>query len=153
MANTYSKLYVQVIFAVKHRYNSISKQWENELYKYISGIVKGTSNKLHAIGGVHDHIHLLISYRSSVCLSDLVRDIKSNSSGFINRKGFLQSGFQWQKGYGAFSYGHSQVPDVIQYIKNQKEHHKHLTFREEYRSFLRKFCIEYDEQYLFDFYN
>jgi len=153
MANTYSKIYVQIIFAVKHRQSYISEKWEKELYKYINGIVRGTSNKLYAIGGVQDHLHLLISYRPSVCLSDLVRDIKSNSSGFVNRKGYVDSGFQWQKGYGSFSYGQSQVSDVIRYIENQKTHHKHHTFREEYLAFLRKFNIDHDEKYLFEFYD
>ena len=153
MPNTYSKLHVQIIFAVKGRYNFIQNEWRYELYKYISGIINGKSQKLYSIGGMPDHIHLLIGYKPSVSISDLVRDIKSNSSAFVNRKMFIDKKFQWQSGFGAFSYGQSQVSDVIRYIENQQEHHKHQTFKEEYIQFLKKFTIEYDSDYLFEFYD
>lgn len=153
MANTYSKIYTQIVFAVKGRNNSISETWEDELYKYINGVVRGTSNKFYCIGGMPDHLHLLVSYRPPVRLSDLIRDLKANSSGFVNRKNYLRSVFRWQRGYGAFSYWQSQIPGLIRYIKNQKEHHKRRSFREEYIAMLNKFVIDYDDKYLFDFYD
>jgi REP element-mobilizing transposase RayT len=153
MPNTYSKLHAQIIFAVKGRANFIQNEWRDELYKYMSGIVDGKSQKLYSIGGMPDHIHLLIGYKPSISISDLVRDIKSNSSAFVNRKMFINKKFQWQTGFGAFSYGQSQVSDVIRYIDNQPEHHKHRTFKEEYVQFLKNFNIEYDSDYLFEFYD
>ena len=152
MPNTYTKLYTQIIFAVKGRSNFIQNEWKTELYKYITGIVNGKSQKLYSIGGMPDHIHLLIGYKPSISISDLVRDIKSNSSAFINRKRFIDKKFNWQSGFGAFSYGQSQIPDVIRYIENQQEHHKHQTFKEEYIQMLNNFNIEYDSEYLFEFY-
>jgi len=103
MPNTYSKLHAQIIFAVKGRSNFIQNEWRDELYKYISGIVDGKSQKLYSIGGMPDHIHLLIGYKPSVSISDLARDIKSNSSAFVDRKMFIENKFQWQSGVGAFS--------------------------------------------------
>ena len=152
MPNTYSKLYTQVIFTVKGRSNFIQNEWQAELYKYVTGIVNGKSQKLYSIGGMPDHIHLLIGHKPSISISDLVRDIKSNSSAFINRKMFIDKKFNWQSGFGAFSYGQSQISDVIRYIENQQEHHKHRTFKEEYIQLLKNFNIEYDSEYLFEFY-
>ncbi len=153
MPNTYSKLHAQIIFAVKGRSNFIQNDWRDEVYKYMSGIVDGKSQKLYSIGGMPDHIHLLIGYQPSISISDLVRDIKSNSSAFVNRKKVVDNKFQWQSGFGAFSYGQSQVSDVIRYIDNQQEHHKHRTFKEEYIQFLTNFKIEYNSDYLFEFYD
>ncbi|NBC26633.1 MAG: IS200/IS605 family transposase [Bacteroidetes bacterium] len=152
MPNTYSKLCTQIIFAVKGRSNFLQSEWREEIYKYISGIVDGKSQKLYAIGGMPDHIHLLIGYNPTVTISDLVRDIKSNSSAFVNRKIFKDTKFQWQSGFGAFSYGQSQISDVIRYIENQEDHHKHRTFKEEYIQFLNRYQIEYNIDYLFEFY-
>ena len=153
MPNTYSQLYAQLIFAVKGRNNFIQEEWSSELYKYMSGIVKGKSQKLYSVNGASDHIHLLVSYKPGISLSDLVRDVKSNSSGFINRKRFVNKKFRWQSGFGAFSYGKSQVLDVIRYIENQREHHKHRTFREEYIQFLKNFDVDFESDYLFEFYD
>jgi REP element-mobilizing transposase RayT len=152
MPNTYTKLYVQIIFAVKGRSNFIQNEWSSELYKYIAGIVNGKYQKLYSINGMPDHVHLLIGYKPSISISDLVRDIKSNSSAFVNRKMFIDQKFQWQSGFGAFSYGKSQISDVIRYIENQQEHHKHRTFRDEYIQFLEKFDVDFDSDYLFEFY-
>jgi putative transposase len=153
MPNTYSKLFAQIIFSVKGRSNFIQNEWRDELYKYISGIVNGKSQTLYSIGGMPDHIHLLTGYKPSISISDLVRDIKSNSSAFVSRKMIIDKKFQWQSGFGAFSYGQSQISDVIRYIDNQQEHHKHRTFKEEYIQFLKNFIIEYDSDYLFEFYD
>jgi putative transposase len=150
MANTYTQLYVQIVFAVKGRQNLISKIWKHELYKYITGIVTNEGQKLIAINGMLDHIHILIGLKPNKALSDLVRDIKANSSRFINEKKWINGKFEWQTGFGAFSYNHSQLTNVINYIQNQEEHHKKKTFKEEYVDFLKAFDIDYNNQYLFD---
>ena len=150
MPGTFSQIYIQIVFAVKGRTSLIHSTWETELYKYISGIVRNKDQKMLAINGMPDHIHFLIGMRPSCCLSDLVREIKKSSNVFIKEKGFVQSNFQWQEGYGAFSYSHSALDDVISYIGNQKEHHKKKTFKDEYMEFLRRFKIDFKEEYLFE---
>jgi len=149
MAGTYSQIYIQVIFAVKGRENLIHSSWEEELYKYITGVVQNKEQKMIAINGMPDHIHFLIGMRPSCCLSDLVREVKKVSNEFIREKGFIANPFQWQEGYGAFSYSHSSLNQVVSYILNQKEHHRKKTFREEYNELLEKFEIECDQKYLF----
>ena len=150
MPSTYSQIYLQVVFAVQGRQSLIQRDWEEELYKYITGIVQNKHQKMLAINGVSDHIHFFIGMKPACCLSDLVREVKKSSNEFIKEKGFCK-GFYWQDGYGAFSYSHSQLSTVINYVMNQKEHHRKTTFREEYLKFLRKFEIEYEDKYLFDF--
>jgi len=132
MPGTFSQIYIQVVFAVKGRNSLIHANWEEEFYKYISGIVKNKNQKMLAINGMPDHIHFLIGMKPSCCLSDLIREIKKSSNEFINERKFSKYKFQWQEGYGAFSYSHSDFSNVIQYINNQKEHHKKRSFREEY---------------------
>ncbi len=149
MAGTFSQIYIQVVFAVQHRESMIHSTWEEELYKYISGIVRNKGQKLLAINGMPDHIHIFIGMKPSCCLSDLVREVKKSSSEFIKEKRFTKFKFNWQEGYGAFSYGHSQIDTVAKYVMNQKEHHKKQTFKEEYLSFLKKFEIEFKDEYLF----
>lgn len=149
MAGTFSQIYIQIIFAVKGRENLIQPIWEEELYKYITGIVKNKEQKMIAINGMPDHIHFLIGMKPSCCLSDLVREIKKSSNEFVNEKKFSKFKFQWQEGYGAFSYNHSALNNVIVYIHNQKEHHQKKTFKEEYKNFLAKFQIEHKDEYLF----
>lgn len=151
MANTYSQIYIQVVFAVAGRLNLIEKSWKDELYKYITGIIKNNDQKLIVIGGVENHIHILIGLKPNIALSDLVRDIKANSSRFINEKRFVKGKFSWQEGFGAFSYSQSQLDDVIRYIENQEEHHKKYSFKDEYLKFLKKYEVDYNEKYLFDF--
>ena len=129
MTGTFSQIYIQVIFAVKSRDSLIHSSWEEELYKYISGIVRNKEQKMLAINGMADHIHFLIGMKPSCCLSDLVREIKKSSNEFIKEKGFSKFKFQWQEGYGAFSYSHSNLDNVIKYIMNQKEHHKKNSFK------------------------
>ena len=150
MSNTYTKIYLHIVFSVKGRENLIQKKWKEELYKYICGIVNGKEQKVYAIGGVGDHIHLLVSIKPNIALSDLVRDIKSNSSKWINDKGYNIGKFQWQEGFGAFSYAQSQLDTVITYINNQEQHHQKTTFKDEYLDLLQKFNVEYDDKYLFE---
>ncbi|WP_310556883.1 IS200/IS605 family transposase [Flavobacterium sp.] len=150
MPNTYSQIYVQIVFAVKGRQNLISKENREELHKFITGIVKNRDQKLISIFAMPDHIHLLIGLKPNMSISDLVRDIKSGSSKFINDSKWINGKFNWQEGFGAFSYSKSQLSNVITYIENQEEHHKKKTFKEEYFDFLIKFEIEYDAKYLFE---
>ena len=150
MTGTYSQIYIQVVFAVKGRENLIIKQWRDELHKYIVGIIKVKEQKSIIVNGVSDHVHCFIGLKPSMALSDLVRDIKNNSSKFINEKGLVRGKFQWQEGYGAFSYAHSQIEQVYNYILNQEEHHKAKTFREEFVELLTRFEIEHKSGYLFD---
>jgi putative transposase len=153
MANTYTQIYIHVVFAVKRRENLIDKKWKDELYKYICGIVNGNKQKVYAINGVSDHIHILLSIRPDVSLSELMRDIKGCSSKWINEKKFMKEKFQWQEGYGAFSYSHSQLNTIIKYIENQEAHHAKKTFKDEYYEFLEAYKIEHYEKYVFDWIN
>lgn len=150
MANTYTQLYFHIVFAVKGRANHISMKWDEQLYKYISGIVTQKRHKLIIINGMPDHVHLLIGMKPDGCLSDLVRDIKASSSKFINEQKLVLGKFEWQTGFGAFTLGHSQLDIAITYIKNQKEHHKVKTFKEEYKEFLERYSIDYKSEYLFE---
>ena len=150
MSGTFSQIYIQVVFAVKERESLINLSWEEELYKYITGIVRNKEQKLIAINGMPDHIHILIGMRPSCCLSDLVREIKKSSNDFIKEKKFTKQKFQWQEGYGAFSYSHSALGNVVSYIENQKEHQKRQSFRDEYLEFLKKFEVEFKDEYLFE---
>lgn len=150
MPGTFSQLYIQVVFAVKGRENLIQNEWKDELYKYMAGLIKGKEQKTIIVNGMPDHIHAFIGLRPAMAISDLVRDIKNNSSNFINDKKFVKGKFQWQEGYGAFSYSHSHIENVYNYILNQQKHHQKITFHEEYVDFLKKFNIEHDEKYLFE---
>jgi REP element-mobilizing transposase RayT len=153
MPGTFSQLYIQIVFAVKGRQNFIKPSFEQELYKYISGIITGKEQKSLAVNGMSDHVHVLVGLRPSMRISDLVRDIKNNSANFINDHDWLKNHFSWQEGYGAFSYSQSQFGRVIDYIKNQKQHHQKKTFRQEYLSFLKNFAIPFEEKYLFEFFD
>ena len=150
MADTYTKIYVHVIFTVQGRQNLISKQHKDELYKYITGIIQNKKQKVIAINGMPDHIHILIGIKPDIALSDLVRDVKANASSFINEKRWIMGKFNWQEGFGAFSYSHSQLDSVANYIRNQEKHHSRKTFREEYLELLKKIDVDYDPKYMFD---
>ena len=150
MANTYSQIYIQIVFAVKGRQNLIPKDHREELQKYMTGIVTRRDQKLLSIFCMTDHVHILVGIKPNISVSELVRDIKTGSSGFINEQKWIHGKFQWQEGFGAFSYSKSQIDTVSAYINNQVAHHKKKTFREEYIDFLRKFNVEYNDQYLFD---
>ena len=150
MSNTYTQIYIQTVFAVKNRNALIQPEWEEELYKYISGIVQNKGQKMLAINGTKNHIHFLIGMRPTCCLSDLVREIKKSSNSFIKEKKITRFKFEWQEGFGAFSYSHSQLNNVIFYIVNQKKHHIKKTFKEEYIDFLKRFNVAFKNEYLFD---
>jgi len=150
MAGTFSQIYIQYVFAVKGRENLLLKPWRDEVFKYISGIINGKNQKPIIVNGLANHVHVFVGLNPSMAISDLVRDIKNNSTNFINDQRYLRNKFSWQEGYGAFSYSHSQIEDVYNYILNQENHHRKRTFREEYLEFLKKFEIAYDEKYLFD---
>jgi REP element-mobilizing transposase RayT len=141
---------MQIIFAVKGRQNLIARGNREDLQKYITGIVQNKGQKMLAIFSMPDHTHVLIGLKPDITVSDLVRDIKAGSSKFINDSRWVNGKFQWQEGFGAFSYSKSQIQSVTRYILNQEEHHKNYTFKEEYVDFLKKFQIEFDEKYLFN---
>ncbi|GDX53036.1 transposase [Bacteroidota bacterium] len=149
MANTFTQIHLQFIFAVKYREGLIGSSWKNNLYKYITGIVQNHNHKMLAINGMADHVHLLIGMRPTQSISELMQEVKGDSSKWINENKYVRGRFEWQEGYGAFSYGKSQVPNVIAYIQNQEIHHQKKSFVEEYMAFIKKFEIEYDEKYIF----
>jgi REP element-mobilizing transposase RayT len=150
MANTYTKLFIHVVFAVRGRENIISPRWKDDLYKYITGIVTNNDQKLMIINGMPDHIHILLGLKPAMALSDLVRDIKANSSRFINEQKWVHGKFEWQNGFGAFTCNPAELEPIINYIKNQEEHHKMKQFKEEYIDLLNYNRIEYNNEYLFD---
>ena len=152
MANTYSQIYIQVVFAVKRRENLLSAKWRNEVHRYISGIITEKEQKSIIVNGVGDHVHCFIGLKPTMALSDLVRDIKNNSSKFINSKKWLKGKFEWQSGFGAFSYSHSDIKRVYDYILNQEKHHEKKIFKDEYLEMLRKFEIEFKDEYVFEWY-
>ena len=150
MANAYTQIYLQLVFSPLGHENVIPQKHKVELQKYTTGIIQNRKHKLLAINFMPDHIHILIGYNPSQPLPDLVRDIKAISSKFINEKKWMPGRFRWQEGYGAFSYSRSQVDDVVKYINTQEEHHKRVSFKEEYLKFLEKFEVDYDPGYLFE---
>jgi REP element-mobilizing transposase RayT len=150
MSGTYTQIYIHVIFAVKGRENLLQKSWRKDVFKYMAGIIRGENQKPIIVFGVEDHVHLFIGLKPTISISDLIRDIKNNASKYINDRKLVRGHFSWQEGYGAFSYSHSQLDKVYQYISNQKEHHRKKTFKEEYLGLLQKFEIEHDERYLFE---
>lgn len=150
MADTYSQMYVHVVFAVRNRSGSIHPEWEDELHKYITGIVTMKDQKLLAINGMPDHLHLLIGMRPTCCLSDLVREIKKSSTAFVQEKKFTPYPFRWQTGFGAFTFAHRDRYKVINYVRNQKEHHRQQSFKMEYHEFLKDAEIDFKEEFLFD---
>jgi len=149
MANTYSQIYIQIVFAVQGRDNLIQKENKEELQKYLTGIVRERDQKMLAVHCMPDHTHVLVGLKPSMALSDLIREVKNGSTNFINRTGWITGHFSWQEGFGAFSYGHSQLDAVINYIHNQERHHARRSFGEEYVQFLKRYEIEHDEKYVF----
>jgi REP element-mobilizing transposase RayT len=148
MSSTYTKIYIHIGFAVKERNSLIKPVWEEQLFKYITGIVQNREQKMLAINGMPDHIHFLIGMKPNCNLSDLVREVKKSSNQFIRISNYCNN-FYWQHGFGAFSYGQSQLNTVIGYIMNQKEHHKKISFKDEYLNLLQKLKIDYEEKYIF----
>ena len=151
MPNTYTQIYIHVIFAVQGRQSLISKPHREEVYKEIAGVMKAERQKLISINGMADHVHILVGLRPDSALSDLVKEIKVASTNLINDKGWVRGRFSWQRGFGAFSYSRSQIRAVAAYIENQERHHSRRSFRAEYIDLLEKFEIEYDQEYLFKF--
>jgi len=148
MANTYTKIYLQLVFAVQDRASLIQSGWKDELYKYITGIVQGNKHKLIAINGMPDHLHVFVGYKPHQLIPDLLQDIKGSSSGWINSRKLVNGKFSWQEGYGAFSHSHSHLDNVVKYIMNQEQHHSRITFSNEYIELLKKYEVDYDEKYI-----
>jgi putative transposase len=153
MSNTYTQIHIHAVFAVQNRFSLISKTWEQRLFQYITGIIQNKGHKVLSINGMPDHIHILFGMRPSESLADLMRDIKCDSTFWINENKLISGKFSWQQGYGAFSYSKSQIHAVANYIENQEVHHRKKTFIEEYKKILNDFGIEYDERYIFKEYN
>ncbi len=150
MPNTYTQIYIHIVFAVKGRQNLIPKEHKAELHGYIIGIITKKKQTVIQINSMPDHIHILVGITPDTTVSGLVRDIKANSSKFINQKQWVTGRFEWQVGFGAFSYSRSQLDALVKYIKNQEKHHMRKTFREEYLEILKGFNVNYDERYIFD---
>ena len=153
MANTYTQIYLQLVFSPLGRENVIPQKHKEELNRYTTGIIQNRKHKLLAVNYMPDHVHIFIGYIPAQPVPDLLRDIKANTSKFINEHQWLPGKFQWQAGYWAFSYSRSQIDNVIKYINNQEEHHKKRTFKEEYLGLLQRFEIDYDEKYVFEWYD
>ena len=151
MANTFSQIYIQTVFAVDSRQSLIKPEFKEDVYKYITGIVRNQGQKLIWINGMPDHVHILIGLRPAMALADLVQQIKVDSTNYVNESKWVHGRFNWQEGYGAFSYGHSQLDTIIRYIQNQEEHHRQRSFKSEYLTLLRKFDIAFEDKYVFEF--
>ncbi len=151
MGNTYTQISIHAVFSVKGRENFITKEWRDELHSYIAGIIRDDAKSL-AVGGWKDHVHVFYGLPPALSISDMMQKVKANSSRWINEKRLVKGKFQWQEGYGAFSYAKSQRDTVIKYIMSQEKHHKNKSFKAEYLDMLNKFEVEYNEKYLFEFY-
>ena len=151
MANTFSQIYLQFIFSVKYRECLIAKEYKEELHKYITGLVQNRKAKMLAVHCMRDHIHLFVGFKPVMSISDFVKEIKVESNEFINNKNWVDKKFNWQEGYGVFSYSQSHIDAVVKYILNQERHHQKKTFKQEYHQILEKFEIPFEEKYLFDF--
>lgn len=152
MANTFSQIYLQFVFAVQNRQCLIAKGNKEELHKYITSLVQRRNNKMLAVNCMPDHIHLFVGFKPSILISDFVKEIKVESNDFINQKNWTNGKFKWQEGYGVFSYSHSHIDNVVQYVMNQEVHHQRKTFKQEYLNMLKKSEIAFEEQYLFNFF-
>ena len=151
MANTFSQIYLQFVFAVQNRQSLIAKKHKEELHKYVTALVQNRKAKMLAINCMPDHVHIFVGLKPSILISDFVKEIKVESNEFINGKNWIKDKFKWQEGYGVFSYSHSHIDAVVKYVLNQETHHQKKTFKQEYLSLLEKFNIPYEERFLFDF--
>jgi REP element-mobilizing transposase RayT len=149
MANTYTQLYIQFVFPVQNRFSLIQPDWKDELYKYITGIVQRNGHKLITINGIPDHIHIFVGYKPHQLIPELLQDIKGDSSRWINKRGLVRQHFQWQAGYGAFSYSHGHIDRVYKYIQNQEQHHRRKSFIQEYQELLDRYQIDFESRYIF----
>jgi len=153
MANTYTQINIHAVFVVKGRLNVLNDDIRSEVFKYLHGILKNLGQFPLAVNGYKDHVHVFFEMSTTKSLAEIMRDVKSNTSKWINENGLIKGRFEWQEGYAAFSYSKSQRSNVIKYIKNQEEHHAGRSFREEYLDLLKKFDLEYNSKYLFEFYD
>ncbi|MCE7058700.1 IS200/IS605 family transposase [Dyadobacter sp. CY343] len=151
MADTFSQIYLQFVFSVKGRQSLIPKENKEELHKYLTGLVQNRKAKMLAVHCMPDHVHIFVGFKPVILISDFVKEIKVESNEFINAKGWTKFKFAWQEGYGVFSYSHSHINSVVNYILNQEEHHRKKSFQEEYKEFLEKFQIPHKSEYLFEF--
>lgn len=151
--NTYTQIYLHFVFAVKYREALIQPKYQNEIYSFISGLINSMGHKSFAVDGMPDHTHIFMSFNPKVSPSETIKEIKRASTNFINEKKWFPGKFRWQEGYGCFSYSKSQVDNVVKYVLNQKEHHRKITFRDEYLDFLNKFEVDFDKKYLFKFFD
>jgi len=151
MPNTFSQIYLQFVFAVRHRESLIAKDHKEELHKYISGLVQCRNAKMLAVHCMPDHTHLFVGLKPTIRISDFVKEIKVESNEFINQKKWVSGKFNWQEGYGVFSYSHSHIDRVVKYVRNQEIHHQRKSFKQEYYDFLKNFDISFEERYLFNF--
>jgi REP element-mobilizing transposase RayT len=149
MANTFTQIHIHVVFAVQNRISLISKSWQERLYKYMIAVIQKHGHKVLSVGGMPDHVHILFGFRPTQALSNLIQEVKRDSSEWINKEKLVMGRFSWQEGYGAFSYSKSHIPQVAHYIECQEEHHKKRSFLEEYKKILKDFDLEYDEHYIF----
>ncbi|MDR0546343.1 MAG: IS200/IS605 family transposase [Dysgonamonadaceae bacterium] len=149
MANTFTQIHIHTVFAVQNRMSLINKSWQERLYQYIIAIIQKRGHKVLAIGGMSDHVHILFGFRPTQTLSNLIQEVKRDSSEWINQQRLVLGRFSWQEGYGAFSYSKSHILQVAQYIETQEEHHQKRTFLDEYKKILKDFDLEYDERYIF----
>jgi putative transposase len=152
MANTYTNCYFHLVFAVKNRQALIMKNWKDDLEKYLTAIIQSHKHKLLVIGSMPDHVHIFIGYNVNQLIPDLVEDLKTSSNTWVKQQGFTKFKFDWQKGYGAFTHSRSQINQVVNYIMNQEKHHQKKSFKEEYKEILFKNGIEYNDEYLFEFF-
>jgi putative transposase len=153
MANTYSQIYLQFVFAVKHRQCLVPKEHKEELHKYITALVQNRKSKMLAVHCMPDHAHIFVGYKPSLAIPDFVKEIKVESNEFINGQRWMNSKFAWQEGYGVFSYSQSHIDAVVKYVLNQEEHHKKQTFRSEYQELLKKFEVSFEDKYSFEFFD
>lgn len=151
MANTFSQIYLQFVFAVKNRESLIHRQNKEELHKYMTALVQNRRAKMLAVNCMPDHTHIFVGFKPTILISDFVKEIKVESNEFINHKNWIRGRFNWQEGYGVFSYAHSNIDAVIKYVLNQESHHQKKTFKQEYLELLEKFEVPFKEEYLFDF--
>ncbi len=149
MANTFTQIHIHVVFSVQNRISLINERWQEQLYRYITAIIQKHGHKVLVIGGMSDHIHILFGFRPTQSLSNLMQELKRDSSEWINQNKFTLGRFSWQEGYGAFSYSKSQLPSVMNYIQTQQEHHSKQTFIEEYQKILNEWDIDYEKRYIF----
>ena len=150
MANTYHQVYIQAVFAVKYREAVLHEDWRKDIFAIIANLINETGCKTIIVNGVADHVHCFIGLKPTISISELMKTVKAKSSKYINDNRLLLNRFEWQEGYGAFSYSHSQIKEVYNYIANQEDHHKNETFKDEYLKYLENFEIPYDTHYVFE---